>query len=264
MYRTIHFLIIFSISSICHSQDTIKLSTISVTNIKHDKIKKEIEKSFRKNYKFSNNEYLISFKTKLSNNNYLIDYTENNAENTDEDMFNKTLSPKIKSAIQTNYFDDIDSFNSPMFLLTSSRFYLLKINDYINSVEIKSIETLGNINFLKITATYKDYYLIIILNKKSRNILSIDFNNIKSSFHQNNKKTVGTTKYLNSSSNYEISYEKVSIKFDEIDNKIFLNGYEHNMNISNYNIKIYEQNKLNNLILDKNYSFNTINLIKKN
>lgn len=262
--KTYIYLTFFFVSFSIYSQDTIKLNNVTVSNFNHNKIKKEIKKKFKKNFKFSNYNYNINLKSNDGKNNIIININENNLSNLDKFIYENKIPENIKLKINNNYFEDIDDFNSPVYLLTIARFKYIKINDYIKNIEINTIDFLDDKKkILKINSEYKDYNIVITLNYKTFNVLSIEFKLKEKTKKKSIRKTTGTTNYLNSESSFDLLNESIKFDFEEVNNELYLINYENNIIITNYIVKIYEQNKTNKLILNKIYNFNTENYIRK-
>jgi hypothetical protein len=256
-------LIFLLISFPIFSQDTIILSNVIVNKFKSEQILNKLKLNFKKNFKFSNYQFRLNFKTNEEGKVCLININENNLIELDKDIYNLKLPENVSSKIDFQYFKEVGDFNSPIYLLTESRFRYLKLNEYIDDLEVISINFLDDDrNHLRIYSVYKDYFVNLIINISTYNVLSIEFKLKEKIIRSSIVRTKGTTKYINSTSNYEISDENIRLEFEEIDGKLFLINYENNISLSNYLIKIFEQNKSNNLIFSKNYNFETTNSIK--
>lgn len=240
--------------------DTVVIKDVYISDIHIKEYFTEIKKKYKNNLNTNSKSYNFSFESKNQNKTFI---SEKGTCNIGSELFKRELPSCIKNKIETDYFASLDDKDSPYFILTNSRLFYLNISKLLDKINLNLVEFMEEDYYIDFSFKYRDYNCVLRINKKTKNVISLE---LKSNLIEKSstRSTKGTVSFLNSETNYLIEKELIKMNFQEENDKIVLKSYEHDLEIPNYEIKVYEENKDNKLKNTYNFNLKTHNYINLN
>ncbi len=249
-----YFLILFTcLSSLIHCQikDTIEIKRIYVSNISVKSLFREIKKNFKKNLITNHQNYKFNILVKDSTTS-IISFSGDCEKGIEEALLKRRFPNCIEEKVKTNYFEELDKSDNPLWLLTNSGLRYINISKFLDEINTNEVVSNENESSLDFNFSFKDYNCFLRVDKINKNVifLKIKGNKINDS---SRRRSIGTSNYLNSETKYEILEMDLEINFASNEDKIYLISYKRILDIPKYELKVYQRNKEN--LLDKTYNY---------
>lgn len=236
----------FVVINVFAQQDTIQLNEVQVYAKQNSTILKKIQKNFKKKFVIADDFYQVLVNS-VCNDQNIFSIDEKNVRLGAKFLEKRQFSKHIEEKLTTDYFKnkDIDDFHSPEFLITKAGFRYVELDKYITKMQMKKMESIGH-NLLVISGSFSQYIIELCFDEKTLDVQWLKINTEKPLYEQATSKTRGTSKYTNASSDYYLQ-EAIFISYVSENEKLFLNNFENNMQITDYNVWLFDKNKKNNL-----------------